>query len=97
MALTSASDTGAVLKANTRFATEFYSILKKSRPNSNLIFSPFSLSACVGMVKAGAGGVTAEEIRKSMHYPEDRILFNGFKGLMEGLRVSFLIFANDLE
>src|SRR6266550_3945000 len=65
----------AVARANTQFTTDFYSVVSRpaggngaSQP-TNLIFSPFSLSACIGMLKAGAAGDTATEIQRGMHYP----------------------------
>ncbi len=56
--------------------------------DGNLIFSPYSLSAVMAMVKAGAKGQTAKDIQMAMKYPtNDDTLFQGYKALISSLKV----------
>ncbi|MGB7160144.1 MAG: serpin family protein [Tepidisphaeraceae bacterium] len=49
-------------KANNRFAFDLYARLAEASPGENLCFSPFSISAALSMLHAGARGETAREI-----------------------------------
>ncbi|CAG7786209.1 unnamed protein product [Allacma fusca] len=79
-------DVRDVSNANNDFTTALYNVLKEQNPG-NLLFSPFSLSSAMAMVKAGARGVTADEIQKGMRYPaSDRTLYNGYSVLLDSLK-----------
>ncbi len=56
-----------IVEANNRFATQLYTQLKSN--DGNLFFSPYSISAAMGMTYLGAKGNTAKEIRETMGYP----------------------------
>ncbi|XP_021950951.1 leukocyte elastase inhibitor isoform X4 [Folsomia candida] len=76
----------AVAKSNTEFTSSLYNALTQV-VDGNLIFSPYSLSAVMAMVKAGAKGRTANDIQTAMKYPtDDNTLFKGYKALLESLK-----------
>lgn len=54
---------------NNQFALDLYKQLG-AKPG-NLFFSPYSLSAALGMTYTGAKGDTAAEMAKVMHFPAD--------------------------
>ena len=54
------------VNASNRFALEYYKYINDT--NSNLIFSPYSVSTALSMLYEGAGGTTAEEIQEVFHY-----------------------------
>jgi len=49
-------------KANNRFAFDLHAHLAAASPGENICFSPFSISAALAMLHAGARGDTAAEI-----------------------------------
>ena len=52
-----------VAKANLKFLAKVYSLLVKSAGNeSNMVVSPFSISAVMAMALAGARGSTGEQM-----------------------------------
>ncbi|KAM6281166.1 LOW QUALITY PROTEIN: leukocyte elastase inhibitor-like [Porphyrio hochstetteri] len=53
--------------SNTKFCLDFFKQLSKVKGNENIFFSPLSISAALSMVRLGAGGNTAEEIKKVLH------------------------------
>lgn len=64
-----------VTDANNRFAFDFYSRLANDPTNaeSNIFFSPFSLSSVFSITYDGARGDTADEIRSVFHFPKDDV------------------------
>jgi len=64
-----------VTDANNRFAFDFYSRLANDPTNaeSNIFFSPFSLSSAFSITYDGARGDTADEIRSVFHFPKDDV------------------------
>lgn len=58
-------DVGAVVDGNDAFAWELYGALVEGE--ANLFFSPFSISAALGMTSAGAGGTTLTQLRDTLH------------------------------
>ncbi len=58
-------DTAAIAQANNAFAADLYGKLKSE--DGNLFFSPYSIHLAFGMVGAGAGGNTADQIGKALH------------------------------
>ena len=51
--------------------------MKTASDGDNVIMSPFSISAVVSMVLAGAKGNTAEQIRAGLALPADEHLLAG--------------------
>ncbi len=62
-----------VVNANNRFALELYCLSKDDSENddSNLFFSPYSISTALAMTYEGAKGQTAEEMQSVFHFPKD--------------------------
>jgi serpin B len=71
------ADAAALRQGNTAFATDLYGTLQKdaSFANKNLFFSPHSISVALAMTSAGARGVTASELKNTMHFtlPDARL------------------------
>ncbi|KQC04697.1 MAG: proteinase IV [Methanoculleus sp. SDB] len=73
-----------VADASNRFACDLYSRLAADPEysESNLFFSPFSLSSACAITSEGARGTTADEIRSVLHFPDDSAtLREGFSGM----------------
>ncbi len=67
-----APDNSGIMKtveANNRFALDFYK--RYSPSETNIFFSPYSISAALAMTYEGAGGKTAEEMAKVFYFPLD--------------------------
>jgi serpin B len=60
------AEVGALVKGNNTFAPDLYGQLCQGQ--SNLIFSPYSISTALAMTRAGARGKTAEEMDKVLHF-----------------------------
>ncbi len=80
-----ANDTGStqqgiqeLVNANNKFAFEFFSELSKSKPESNIFYSPYSISAALVMTYEGAKGQTADEMKSVFHFPESGTLRPNF-------------------
>jgi len=64
-----------VVDANNLFALDLFSQLKnesESKDESNIFFSPYSISVALTMTYEGARGETAEEMENVLHIPEDK-------------------------
>lgn len=51
----------------TAFGCDLYGVLHSDGPN--IVYSPFSIALAMSMARVGAGGRTASEIDRVMHYP----------------------------
>ena len=73
-ATTTTDATAALATANNAFACDLYAQLKgdDSGAKGNLFFSPFSVSSVLAMAYAGAKGDTAEQMRKTLRFPNTR-------------------------
>ncbi|TFK12380.1 Ovalbumin [Platysternon megacephalum] len=60
----------SVSEAITKFCLDFFKELNKDRPSDNIIYSPLSISAALGMVLYGARGNTATQIETALHFLE---------------------------
>ena len=59
---------------NNAFSLDLYQKLQGQ--SGNLFFSPYSISSALAMTYAGAGGNTAAEISKTLHFLEDQDQFH---------------------
>ncbi len=79
---TCSASTKDVSKANHEFLGKIYPMLVTSAgPDSNLVFSPFSVSAIMAVARAGAKGNTAAEMETAMAFPKERALMDGYEGV----------------
>ena len=69
-----------VVNANNQFAFELYSELNKDE-DSNIFYSPYSISAALAMTYEGAKGQTADEMKSVFHFPENNILRPNFAAI----------------
>ncbi|MGB3346084.1 MAG: serpin family protein [Candidatus Humimicrobiia bacterium] len=62
------------INSNNQFAFDLYLKLKDvpEYNESNIFFSPYSISVALGMTYEGAKGETAEEIQSVFYFPEDK-------------------------
>lgn len=68
----------SLVEGNTAFAFDLYARLKGSP--GNLFFSPFSISACLGLVCAGARGETERQIHQVLHFSNGHAQFHSSFG-----------------
>jgi serpin B len=61
----------AVVNANNQLAFELYSQFNAKSKDSNIFFSPYSISVALTMTYEGAKGQTAKEMQSVLHIPED--------------------------
>ncbi len=73
-----------VVDANNQFAFELYSELNKAE-DSNLFYSPYSISAALAMTYEGAKGKTAEEMKSVFHFPESNVLRPNFAAIYNSI------------
>jgi serpin B len=75
------SDLAELVQGNNAFALDLYSYLIAEADEPNLFLSPYSISAALAMVYAGARGETEQEMAGTLHLtlPQDRLhpAFNG--------------------
>ncbi len=69
-----------VVNANNQFAFELYSELNKAE-DSNIFYSPYSISAALAMTYEGAKAQTADEMKSVFHFPEENILRPNFAAI----------------
>lgn len=58
-----------VVAANNQFAFDCYA---KLTPNTNIFFSPYSISTALAMTYAGARGATKTQISQTLHFPTNQ-------------------------
>ena len=76
---------GPLVAGLNAFAADIYR--NASVSGHNLVLSPLSIALALSMARAGAGGVTAAEIDKALHFPASG-RDAGFNALMQGLKTS---------
>jgi serpin B len=74
----------ALVKGVNAFADDLLREFGRKGQDENLLFSPLSIATAMGMVYGGAKGQTAEEIRRTMHFPEDAKQTHGGFRLLSG-------------
>jgi len=73
-----------VVEGNTQFALDLYAKLRSK--SGNVFYSPYSISAALGMTSAGAAGETLAEMTKVLHLPGDQAAAHaGFDALRQQL------------
>jgi serpin B len=64
-------DIGVVVDGHNAFTFDLHTSLIEVDPTENLFFSPFSITSALGMTRAGARGVTADELRAALRAEGD--------------------------
>ena len=59
-----------LVSGNNQFAFDLYHKLNEST-SGNIFFSPWSISSALGMTYEGARSTTAEEMKNTLHFPEN--------------------------
>ncbi|MBY0230280.1 MAG: serpin family protein [Gemmataceae bacterium] len=77
------ADLRLVAKGNNAFAAKLHAELAKK--DGNLFFSPFSITAALGMTSAGARGDTLNEMEKALDLPPQKILHPALGHLLREL------------
>jgi serpin B len=80
-----ASDVAQLVQANSAFALDLYGKLRQQP--GNVFFSPYSISVAMAMTYGGAGGDTAAQMAKAMHFALGQgQLHPAFAALQAGLK-----------
>jgi len=74
----------SVASSNDEFSMVLYNLLKEEE--GNLIISPFSVSAVLAMLSAGAQGSTLQQIRSGLSFPAQASLLLGYQDTIPALR-----------
>ncbi|XP_058791549.1 serine protease inhibitor 3/4-like isoform X4 [Phymastichus coffea] len=86
MALDQVRPIRAVANSAENFATSFVKAVSSENKGKNLISSPLSAHIVLSMAAYGAAGKTAQEMRQSLHLPEnDAMSRQGFQSLIDQL------------
>ncbi len=79
------NETRDLVCGNSRFAFDLYKRL--STTNTNMVFSPYSISVVWAMAYAGARGMTARQIADTLHFELDQgIIHQAFSALAASYR-----------
>lgn len=68
------------------FAIDIYTEVRRGSGGGNIIFSPFSIAAALGMTLAGARRNTAKQILTALHVNDDSVFHKHFSQLQESLK-----------
>ncbi|XP_043082731.1 serpin peptidase inhibitor, clade B (ovalbumin), member 1, like 3 isoform X1 [Puntigrus tetrazona] len=72
--------------ANTRFSLSLFQKISEGNASSNVFYSPLSISAALSMLSLGAGGNTASQMSRTLHFPEaEGEIHAGFTKLLSEL------------
>jgi RNA polymerase sigma factor (sigma-70 family) len=77
-----------VTEGNARFAIDAYQRMRAMKPGSNLVFSPFSLSASISLLALGSTGETEREILQALKLPARQEAHQGMSKLQLQLQQS---------
>ncbi|CAL8109758.1 unnamed protein product [Orchesella dallaii] len=74
--------------ANNEFTKDLYQALFPGNSSGNLIFSPFSLNAVLGMVGLGAKGDTRDEIFRGLRFTEnsEEVIAKSYHSVISGFQ-----------
>jgi len=64
--------------SNIGFGSKLYHQVGKQFANKNFAMSSFSLNTALAMVYMGAEGDTKDQMKRLLHYPEDKKMIQGF-------------------
>jgi serpin B len=68
------SDLADAANGNNAFAFDLYRFLRKEKKDSNLFYSPYSISLALAMTYAGARGQTEQQMAQPLHFlPQGRL------------------------
>ncbi|KAF4095477.1 serpin peptidase inhibitor, clade B (ovalbumin), member 1, like 3 isoform X2 [Onychostoma macrolepis] len=56
--------------AHTRFSLSLFQKISEGNASANVFYSPLSISAALSMLSLGAGGNTASQMSRTLHFPE---------------------------
>lgn len=56
--------------AHTRFSLSLFQKISEGQASANVFYSPLSISAALSMLSLGAGGNTASQMSRTLHFPE---------------------------
>ena len=74
-----------LVAGNTQFALDLYSVLLDERGHGeNLLYSPHSLSAALGMTYAGARGETERQMAQVLHFALDQAQLHSAFNALDG-------------
>ena len=80
------NDINEAVAGNSDFAFDLYGKLKDKEPNSNLFFSPYSISTALAIVYAGAHGETEKQMETALHFTlPNQNLYSAFGALQKQL------------
>jgi serpin B len=77
-------DVRSVASRNDKFSLKLYDLLKNTE--GDLLMSPFSVSAVMAMVSAGARGNTLTQIMKGFSFPNSSSLHLGYQDTLPALK-----------
>ena len=69
---------------NEKFSIKLYHLLREK--HENFVFSPFSISAVMPMVSAGAREETLKQIEKGLFFPPSHTLQAEYKNTIPAIR-----------
>jgi serpin B len=75
------SDLADAANGNNAFAFDLYRFLRKEKKDSNLFYSPYSISLALAMTYAGARGQTEQQMAQTLHFLPQSRLHSAFNGL----------------
>lgn len=71
LALTDAVFGAAAAEPINQIGVDLLRRLSASSAQKNLVFSPYSIGSAFALAYAGADGITRQEIRQALHFPQD--------------------------
>jgi serpin B len=75
-------DTGVVVSGHNAFSWDLYGHLAADAGDGNVFFSPFSVTAALGMTEAGANGTTEAEMQSVLHLSGDEATWHHALGAL---------------
>lgn len=73
---------GVVVDGNNAFSWELYGQLLDAAGDDNMFFSPFSVTAALGMTMSGAAGITETEMKNVLHVSGDEAAWHKALGAL---------------